>query len=52
MISTGIRAQVGIKIFGDDPQKLEDLAIEVEKMMFHVRGAIGTVALRTSGLNI
>lgn len=30
MLASGIRAQVGIKIFGDDPTKLEELAIEVE----------------------
>lgn len=50
MISTGIRAQVGIKVFGDDAKKLEDLAIEIEGMMAYVPGAVGTVALRTSGL--
>ena len=50
MISTGIRAQVGIKVFGNDAKKLEDLAIEIEKMMAYVPGAVGTVAIRTSGL--
>ncbi|HEY5713779.1 MAG TPA: CusA/CzcA family heavy metal efflux RND transporter [Candidatus Gracilibacteria bacterium] len=50
MISTGIRAQVGIKVFGDDSQKLEALAIEIEQMMAHIPGAVGTVAIRTSGL--
>ncbi len=50
MISTGIRAQVGIKVFGDDAKKLEDLAIEIEGMMAYVPGAVGTVAIRTSGL--
>jgi len=50
VISTGIRAQVGIKIFGDNPQKLEEIAIDIEKLMFSVPGAVGTVAIRTSGL--
>lgn len=50
MISTGIRAQVGIKIFGDDAKKLESIAIQIEKKMAHVPGAVGTVAIRTSGL--
>ena len=50
MISTGIRAQVGIKVFGDDAKTLEDLAIEIEGMMAYVPGAVGTVAIRTSGL--
>lgn len=50
MISTGIRAQVGIKVFGNNAKTLEDLAIEIEGMMAHVPGAVGTVAIRTSGL--
>jgi len=50
MISTGIRAQVGIKVFGDDAQKLEALAIEIEGLMAYVPGAVGTVAIRSSGL--
>lgn len=50
MISTGIRAQVGIKVFGDDAKTLEALAIEIEGLMAYVPGAIGTVAIRTSGL--
>ncbi len=50
MISTGIRAQVGIKVFGDDAKKLEEIAIDIEKKMAYVPGAIGTVAIRTSGL--
>ncbi len=50
MISTGIRAQVGIKIFGDNAKTLEDLAIKVEGLMAYVPGAVGTVAIRTSGL--
>ena len=50
MISTGIRAQVGIKVFGDDAKTLEAIAIEIEGMMAYVPGAIGTVAIRTSGL--
>jgi len=50
MISTGIRAQVGIKVFGDDAKRLEELAIEIEGMMAYVPGAVGTVAIRTSGL--
>ena len=33
MLSTGIRAQVGIKVFGDNPVKLEELAIEIERLM-------------------
>lgn len=50
MVSTGIRAQVGIKIFGDDAKTLEDLALEIENQMLSVPGATGVVAIRTSGL--
>jgi copper/silver efflux system protein len=50
MVSTGIRSEVGIKIFGDDDEKLEELALEVENLMLSVPGATGVVALRTSGL--
>lgn len=50
MLSTGIRAQVGIKIFGDDPNTLEELAIEVESLMNGIPGASGVAAIRTTGL--
>jgi Cu(I)/Ag(I) efflux system membrane protein CusA/SilA len=50
MVSTGIRSEVGIKIFGEDSQTLEDLAIETERLMSQVPGATGVVAIRTSGL--
>ena len=50
MVSTGIRSQVGIKIFGDDAKRLEELAIEVEQLMLNIPGATGVVAIRTSGL--
>ncbi len=50
MLATGIRAQVGVKIFGDDPNKLEEIAIEVEKLMGQIPGASGVAAIRTTGL--
>lgn len=50
MLSTGIRAQVGVKIFGDDPNTLEELAIEVESLMNGIPGASGVAAIRTTGL--
>lgn len=50
MLSTGIRTQLGINIFGDDPVKLEELAIEVEGLLNQVPGAADTVAIRTTGL--
>ncbi len=50
MLSTGIRAQVWIKIFGEDPMELEKYAIEVEDLMWNVPGGFGVTAIRTTGL--
>lgn len=50
MLSTGIRAQVGIKIFGNDPLVLEDLAVQTEHLMGDVPGGFGVTAIRTTGL--
>jgi copper/silver efflux system protein len=50
MLATGIRAQVGIKLFGDNAVKLEELAIEAESLMENIPGASGVAAIRTMGL--
>jgi Cu(I)/Ag(I) efflux system membrane protein CusA/SilA len=50
MLATGIRTQLGVKIFGDDPVLLESLAIEVEGYLTQIPGAADTVAIRTTGL--
>lgn len=50
MLSTGIRTTLGVKFFGDDPVKLEALAIEAETILSSVLGAADTVAIRTTGL--
>ena len=50
MLSTGSRSQVGIKVFGDDSGKLEEIAIQIEGLMGEFRGASGVAAIRTSGL--
>jgi Cu(I)/Ag(I) efflux system membrane protein CusA/SilA len=50
MLSTGIRSEVGVKVFGDDPVRLEAIAIEIEGLLGGVPGAIDTVAIRTTGL--
>jgi copper/silver efflux system protein len=50
MLSTGIRSQVGIKVFGDDSRKLEEIAIQIEELMNNFPGASGVAAIRTSGL--
>lgn len=50
MLSTGIRAQVWIKIFWDDPMKLEELAVETEELMWNVPWGFWVTAIRTTGL--
>ncbi len=49
MISTGIRAQVGIKILGDNLDELQKKAFEVERVVRSVPGAVGVAASRTLG---
>lgn len=49
MISTGIKTQIGIKIFGSDLDKLEKLSAEVAKVVEEVPGASGVYADRISG---
>ena len=49
MISTGIRAQVGIKILGDNLDDLQKKAFEVERVVRTIPGAVGVAASRTQG---
>jgi Cu(I)/Ag(I) efflux system membrane protein CusA/SilA len=49
MLYTGIRAQVGIKIYGDDLDKIQRKAFEIEKLVNSIRGAIGVSASRVQG---
>ncbi len=49
MLSTGIRAQVGVKIFGDDLDALQRKAFEVEKVVRAVEGATGVASSRVQG---
>jgi Cu(I)/Ag(I) efflux system membrane protein CusA/SilA len=49
MISTGIRAQVGIKILGDDLDALQAKAFEVERLVRTVPGAVGVAPSRVQG---
>ncbi len=50
MLSTWIRSQVGIKIFWDDPMKLEEIAIKVEELMSKVPWWFWITAIRTTWL--
>lgn len=44
MISTGIKTQIGIKIFGDDLKKLEHIASHISKEVEKIEGAYGVYA--------
>jgi len=49
MTSTGIRAQVGVKIFGDNLDALQQKAFEVERVINRVQGATGVAPSRLQG---
>lgn len=49
MLSTGIRAQVGVKILGDNLETLQKKAFEVEKVMRTIPGAAGVAPSRLQG---
>ena len=49
MLSTGIRAQVGVKIFGDDLTKLQAKALEAAQILREVPGAAGVASSRSQG---
>jgi Cu(I)/Ag(I) efflux system membrane protein CusA/SilA len=46
MISTGIRAQVGVKILGDNLDALQRKAFEIERIVSAVPGAVGVAPSR------
>jgi copper/silver efflux system protein len=49
MLSTGIRTQVGIKIFGSDLTTIERLSGEIEQVVRRVPGAVDLYAERITG---
>jgi Cu(I)/Ag(I) efflux system membrane protein CusA/SilA len=49
MISTGIRAQIGVKILGDNLDALQAKAFEVERVVRAVEGATGVAPSRVQG---
>ncbi|MDX2127985.1 MAG: CusA/CzcA family heavy metal efflux RND transporter [Chloroherpetonaceae bacterium] len=51
MLATGIRTDVGLKIYGTNLDTLEKLAIEAETLLKSVDGAADVVAERTQGGN-
>jgi copper/silver efflux system protein len=51
MLSTGVRTDLGVKIFGDDLNVLKDLAVQAEGILKTVPGAADVVAERVTGGN-
>ncbi len=49
MISTGIRSQLGVKIFGDNLAKLQQAAFEVQRIVSEIPGATGVTPSRIQG---
>jgi Cu(I)/Ag(I) efflux system membrane protein CusA/SilA len=49
MLYTGIRAQVGVKIYGDNLDKIQRKAFEVEKLINSINGAAGVSPSRVQG---
>ena len=49
MLATGIRAQLGVKVMGDDLATLQRITFEVERAMQQVPGAAGVSPLRVQG---
>ncbi len=51
MLSTGVRTDLGVKIFGNDLAVLKDLAVQAEGILKGVPGAADVVAERVTGGN-
>src|SRR5215813_2378288 len=49
MLSTGIRTQVGVKVFGSELQTIENKSIEIERVLHAVPGAADLYAERITG---
>jgi len=49
MLSTGIRTQVGVKVFGKDLKVIEDKSAEIEKVLRDVPGAVDLYAEKITG---
>ncbi|MEE8367173.1 MAG: CusA/CzcA family heavy metal efflux RND transporter, partial [Thermoanaerobaculia bacterium] len=49
MLATGIRSQLGIKVFGDDLDEIEATAVEIERAVATVPGTRSAFAERSTG---
>ncbi|MCQ9207579.1 MAG: CusA/CzcA family heavy metal efflux RND transporter [Omnitrophica bacterium] len=48
MLATGIQTPVGIKVFGQDLDKIVEIAIKIEEIVSNVKGAVSPYAERIS----
>jgi Cu(I)/Ag(I) efflux system membrane protein CusA/SilA len=46
MLSTGVRTAAGLKIQGDDPEKIQAIGLEIEGLLRHVKGTRSVFAER------
>ncbi len=49
MLATGVRSQLGVKVFGDDSAKVEQAAIAIAAALMDVRGTRNAFAERATG---
>jgi len=49
MLSTGIRAQLGVKLLGDNLDALQAKAFDIERVVREIPGAVGVAATRVQG---
>lgn len=49
MLTTGVRTPVGIKIYGDDLKKIEEIGTQIEAHLTMVKGTRSVYAERTAG---
>ena len=52
MLSTGIRTQVGVKVFGSDLTTIEKKSAEIERVLHDVPGAVDLYAERITGRSV
>src|SRR5690606_36807666 len=50
MLSSGIRARIGLEIWGDNADTLSELALQFEPIVKEVEGATDVTAMRTGGM--
>lgn len=50
MLATGIQTPVGVKVFGSDLKKIEEISIQIERVIQNVKGAVSPFAERFGSL--